>query len=236
MSRPIVLAIETSQHRGSVALRDRRGDVHAEPLGAELRHDDDLLPAIDRLFKRLDLKPEDLGGGGAVGVSVGPGGFTGLRIGVSTAKALSEALGARLVAAPTALVAGESVEREQAGDGPVLVALASKGETFWATLLERDEQTSWSVSEPPGLADAADVTIENLTAVVGDEHVPRRLRDRCESVGTLLIEPRFEATACLAVTCRLLEAGRTIDPLELAPLYPREPEAVSLWEKRRSGR
>ena len=236
MSQPIVLAIETSQRRGSVALRDRRGKVHVESLAAELRHDDDLMPAIDRLFTLTGLKPADLTGG-TVGVSVGPGGFTGLRIAVSTAKVLAEALGARLVAAPTALVVAERIGPDQITSGPILVVLACKGERFWATRLEHNESGNWSVIEGgEGPAGAADVVLDGVTAVVGDEYLPQMLRQRCESASVPVIEPQFEAAACLAVTRRLLEAGRMVDPLNLAPLYAREPEAVSLWEKRRAAR
>src|SRR5262245_14406799 len=111
-----ILAIETSQHIGGVALRDAQGRAHVEMLLAKRRHDDDFLPAIDRLFHRASLKPADMK---AVGVSIGPGGFTGLRIAVSTAKMFSEVLGAKIAAPPTALVVAESFD----GDGPLLVAL-----------------------------------------------------------------------------------------------------------------
>lgn len=50
-----------------------------------------------------------------------------------------------------------------------------------------------------------------------------------------VIEPKFDAAALLAVSARRLAAGETADPLTLAPLYPRPPEAVSLWERRRAG-
>ena len=91
MSAPILLAIETSQRRGGVAVRDAAGDAHTEALAARRVHDVDLIAAVDRLFARLGLEPSDLG---VVGVSVGPGGFTGLRIAVSTAKMFAESLGA----------------------------------------------------------------------------------------------------------------------------------------------
>lgn len=236
MSRPIVLAIETSQRRGSVALQDSSGQVHVEPLAAELRHDDDLMPAIDRLFAQAGLKPADLQGGVA-GVSVGPGGFTGLRIAVSTAKAIAEALGVKLVAVPTALAVAELIGTDVVASGPILVALASKGDRFWATRLERDESGHWSAGEGgAGPAEASKVDLTGMAAVVGDEYLPPILRQRCESASVPVIEPQFEAAACLAVTGRLLEAGSTVDPLDLSPLYAREPEAVSLWEKRRKGR
>ena len=130
MPHPILLAIETSQRTGGVAVSDLQGRAHAEPLSQSLRHDDELLPAIDRLYTRLGLEPRQTR---AVGVSIGPGGFTGLRIAVATAKMLAETLGVDLVAVPSALVAAGSYR----GSGPIVVALAAKGETCWATRLRR---------------------------------------------------------------------------------------------------
>ncbi len=49
MAQLVVLAIETSQRKGGVALRDASGAAYVEWVAENLRHDDDLLPAIDRL-------------------------------------------------------------------------------------------------------------------------------------------------------------------------------------------
>jgi tRNA threonylcarbamoyl adenosine modification protein YeaZ len=244
MSGSIILAIETSQRIGGVALRDEHGQVHTEMLHATKRHDDDLLPAIDRLMRRAGLSPGDLRGagtvgtgeageagegkrGGAVGVSVGPGGFSGLRIAVSTAKMLAEALDVQLVAVPTALVAAESY----AGAGPIIVALACKGESFWSTRLER-AAAGWRIIGQPGIVDAGSFEIGAIEAVLGDMYLPAAIRARCDSARIAVVEPVFDSRACLTVTARWVLEGRTIDPLKMAPLYPRVPEAVSLWEKR----
>ena len=205
-------------------MRDRAGRAHVERLVAMRRHDDDLLPAIDRLFARLGLAPRDLG---VVGVSVGPGGFTGLRIAVSAAKMLAEALGARIVAVPSALVAAEPFE----GQGPIVVALSSKGERFWGTRLERSAG-DWQIVGEPGPVDAAEFDPGGLDAVLADQHLPGEARARCEERGVVVVEPVFDPAACLMVTGRRWQAGDTTDPLKLSPLYPRPPEAVSIWERR----
>src|SRR5262245_39572606 len=142
----ILLAIETSQRLGGIAVRAQDGTVHTEMLAPQKRHDDDLLPAIDRLLGRLNLSQGDLG---AVGVSIGPGGFTGLRIAVTTAKMFAEALGAAIIAVPSALVAAESYQ----GQGPIIVALSSKGDTCWCTRLHRVNGI-WSIVGVPALVDA----------------------------------------------------------------------------------
>ena len=53
-------------------MRDGAGNVHVELLKASARHDDELMPAIERLVEKAGLTPRDLE---AVGVSIGPGGY-----------------------------------------------------------------------------------------------------------------------------------------------------------------
>lgn len=220
-----MLAIEASQRAASVALRDAAGHVHVEPLHPASRRDDDLLPAIDRLVSRCALGPRDLG---AVAVSIGPGGFTGLRIAVATAKMLSETLGATPVAVPSALVAAEACDVK----GPIIVCLASKRETFWSTRLERKADGTWSLDAPGRLERASTFNPAGAAAVLADEFLPDEARAACERAGVPVMTPEFSAAACLVVGARLLAAGRATDALSLLPLYPREPEAITLWEGR----
>jgi tRNA threonylcarbamoyladenosine biosynthesis protein TsaB len=227
----LFLAIETSQRAGSVALRAGDGAVLEESLSPKKRHDDDLLPAIDRLFTRTGLRSDDLRGG-TVAASIGPGGFTGLRIAVATAKMLAEALQAQLVAVPSALVAAES----HAGRGPLLIALACKGDTFWLTRVDRQkaDQGGWRIVGEPGMARSSDFDFSGVRTVIADEHFPEAARSRLGGAGVEVIEPRFSARSCLMVGERMRSEGAITDPLLLLPLYPREPEAVSLWRQRSS--
>lgn len=230
MAEPIILAIETSQREGAVALRDAAGE-HVEPLLASRRHDDDLIPAADRMMTRAGLAPRDLD---AVGVSIGPGGFTGLRIAVSTAKMLAMALEVKVIAVPTALVVAEGCPAGQIRDGPIIVALACKRGTFWSTTLIRPSG-HWIITGAPAPADADTFSLKDVTALIADRYLPDAARKRAAEAGVPVIEPKFDAAALLAVSARRLAAGETADPLTLAPLYPRPPEAVSLWERRRAG-
>src|SRR5262245_9350766 len=163
MPDPVMLAIETSQRRGGVAVRDAQGRAHLEWLDPQSRHDDDLIAAIDRLYARLGLAPRHTQ---AVAVSVGPGGFTGLRIAVSAAKMLAETLGAELVAVPTALVGAESY----GGPGPIVVTLAARDNTVWATRLTRGR--AWSAENEGMLADAASIPLQGAAALLGDRYLP----------------------------------------------------------------
>jgi tRNA threonylcarbamoyladenosine biosynthesis protein TsaB len=192
-------------------------------------HDDDpLLPAIDRAVRAARLTPRDLR---AVAVSRGPGGFTGLRIAVTATKCLCDALGIQAIAVPSALVAAAASRVP----GPRLVALAAKRTTAWITRVEGDGSES-EISGEPGILDVDGIRALDLcrgaTALLADSFVPQAIIDHAKNAGLVHEEPSFLAESLLAIATRWFERGRTISPLHLTPIYPREPEAVTLWNER----
>jgi len=91
----LILHIETATQVCSAAL-SRDGILMAEAVAeAEMSHASTLMPLIDGLFKKQNVLKKDLS---AVSVSSGPGSYTGLRIGVSTAKGICYSLGIPLIA------------------------------------------------------------------------------------------------------------------------------------------
>lgn len=85
-----LLAIETTGPYASVALMDGKAKIVASKTSEELmNHLKDLMPMIDELLKEAKVEKSELT---AVAASVGPGSFTGIRIGVSTARAIAQAL------------------------------------------------------------------------------------------------------------------------------------------------
>lgn len=93
-----ILAIETTGPVGSVAIIDENRQVTMEVSCEEMNHLKDLMPMAQRLIDRLELNKKDMA---AVAASVGPGSFTGIRIGVSTARAIAQALNIPAVSVPT---------------------------------------------------------------------------------------------------------------------------------------
>jgi tRNA threonylcarbamoyladenosine biosynthesis protein TsaB len=227
---PTILAIETSQRIGGVALSiGDVVDVEMLRVAPDRRHhDDDLVPAIDRVTRRHGLGARGLD---AVGLSIGPGGFTGLRIAVSVAKMLAESVGAMLVAVPSALVAAHAAVGGCAEGELILVALAVKGDDFWRTRL-RFGDDGWTTVERPGLVRSGEVDLDGVRCVVADEHLPEAAREACDRRSIPIVEPRFDPGVLVPLVRRALDRGETVDPLALAPLYPREPEAVTLWNRR----
>jgi tRNA threonylcarbamoyladenosine biosynthesis protein TsaB len=86
----LILAIETSALAGSVALLADESLVTQVVMPVDRRSAQSLAPAIDQLLRTSGVKPAELG---LVATTIGPGSFTGLRVGVTTAKTLAYALG-----------------------------------------------------------------------------------------------------------------------------------------------
>ncbi len=121
-----MLALATSGPRGEVGLRSDDGSVRTLPIGARTRGRE-LAPAIQSLLEDAGLAPSAVE---AIAVDVGPGSFTGVRVGVTTAKTLSFALRVPVMPLTSLAVLAHGAEH----DGPV-VALrdAGRGRAYLAT-------------------------------------------------------------------------------------------------------
>lgn len=93
-----ILAIETTGPLGSVAITDGAGNCSLKISGEEMNHLKDLMPMAQQLMDEWKLAKSDLS---AVAASIGPGSFTGIRIGVSTARAVAQALNLPAISVPT---------------------------------------------------------------------------------------------------------------------------------------
>ena len=94
-----ILAIETTGPYGSAALIDEKGKVKGYADSRHtLSHLKDLIPMVGEVCAQAGIAKSEIS---IAAPSVGPGSFTGIRIGVSTARALAQALGIRCMAVPT---------------------------------------------------------------------------------------------------------------------------------------
>ena len=89
-----VLGIETSTHSGSVAVLEDEKILGESLLNNGPTHSEKLVPMIDWLLKEVGIDKKGIDG---ISVAVGPGSFTALRIGISTAKGLAFSLGVPVV-------------------------------------------------------------------------------------------------------------------------------------------
>lgn len=104
--RPLILSLETSTRAGGVAVL-RADKVLAEKAGGEKSsHSEELLADINEILQKSDLKLHQIN---LLAIAVGPGSFTGLRIGLSTARALGKALKIPVAGISTLSAAAASV-------------------------------------------------------------------------------------------------------------------------------
>jgi len=138
---PLILSVETATLSGSVALSRGEEIVAAFAGDSGVSHSNTLLNDIDKLLNEahVDLSEIDL-----FAVAIGPGSFTGLRIGIATVKALAATLDRPCAGIPTlqavALAAGEShhsVALLPAGRGEVFAQLFSVTKDGFVTALDQ---------------------------------------------------------------------------------------------------
>lgn len=231
-----VVAIETATETVGVAVRTPDG-VEAEfALTGRRRHVETLTPALEHLLGQVGLVPGDLG---LVAVDIGPGLFTGLRVGVAAAKGLAQALGIGVVCATSldVLTAAAADAADPTQSGLVLPCVdARRGEVFAAVReLGQDGET---VAEPiapalwaPGdLAAALGGLGETTVVAVGDG--AQRYREVLAGVpGVRVVSPALSfppPSTLLRLALGRLEQGETPDDAaSVVPLYMREADAKS---------
>lgn len=94
----MILAVETSSKVSSVAVATKDRLLAEITTESKLTHSKTLIPHIEKVLKLANIKKSDLTG---IGVSVGPGSFTGLRIGLAASKSIAYALNIPIYGAPT---------------------------------------------------------------------------------------------------------------------------------------
>ncbi|MCU0709121.1 MAG: tRNA (adenosine(37)-N6)-threonylcarbamoyltransferase complex dimerization subunit type 1 TsaB [Pirellula sp.] len=153
-----LLAFETSGKSGSVALATRSSDgsmsLDEETLDPQWGSARTLAPAIERVLKRAGVEPQMID---AVAAIQGPGSFTGLRVGVATAKTMAWALNIPLIAVDMLdCVAHQVLRSTETLHDPVsckliVVADAYRGQLFSAEY--RCHESSVSVIRPTAVED-----------------------------------------------------------------------------------
>ncbi|WP_165445205.1 tRNA (adenosine(37)-N6)-threonylcarbamoyltransferase complex dimerization subunit type 1 TsaB [Bacilliculturomica massiliensis] len=93
-----LLAIETTGAKASAALLSESGELRIETSDETMNHLQHLIPMIDSLLSKCGITIDDVS---VIAISEGPGSFTGIRIGMATAKGLAQVIGAPVVGVPT---------------------------------------------------------------------------------------------------------------------------------------
>ncbi len=248
-----IVAIETSSRIGSVAVALGPQLLNQRRFSHSLRHAVELMPAIRDLTRERGWKPADIE---HVYVSVGPGSFTGVRIAITAARALNQAVGCRLIAVPTVDVLALNAPAQT--ENLVVILDAKRGQIYSARYrrILPGEDFSPAAAHPPVRIDGWVRTAGPLLtdpeqfirqtprplAMIGEgidyhrDAIRNAAGDSAAAIGELeqsLWPPRVENVHALGWT--LAQAGRFISREALLPIYLRKPEAEEVWEKKRDG-
>jgi tRNA threonylcarbamoyladenosine biosynthesis protein TsaB len=230
-----LLGIDTSTAVAvACVLRDDGEAFEVAPPPAELRgppaHARELLPAVAEAMRRADTEIDDLA---AIAVGVGPGSFTGLRIGIATARALAGAAGLSLrpVSSLAALAAGIDEEGPRPGVLALPLIDAKRGELF-AGLYEGGRPLIEPFAAPPEQVVlrvrgrlAAEARVPTPTTLAaGDGSL--RFRGVLEAAG-IRVAPEGSRTHLVRALqiCRLGLAAPEASPQTVVPEYLRAPDA-----------
>ncbi len=235
----LVLGIDTSTLVCSAALAKENRIVGEFTLQNKKTHSQRLMPLIASLMESCDLNPGDLEG---IAVSSGPGSFTGIRIGVVTARALSQALRIPLVGIPTLDVLASQFFYTEALVCPLLDA--RRGEVYTGVYRStggRMERVTENMTVPlQQLLDYLKEKTEEKVIFLGDaldkynDFLRETMGSRACFAPPSLRVNRGALTAQLGLDRICPETDRK-NYLNLKPLYLRRSEAEVKWEERQKG-
>lgn len=148
-----LLAVDTSSAYCSVAL-SHQGVVSGEHLMTEQSHSENVLPMVRRLLESRGMAVQDVD---AFVVGIGPGGFTGVRLGVAVVQGLAYATGKQVIALPSLLALAQAAFETQPVEMTVLVANdARMNQVYWAAY-HFDAAGDYSTVQAPSLGVLDDV-------------------------------------------------------------------------------
>lgn len=234
---PTILAIDTATRAGSVAVARGQKPLASLRGNPTSSHSVDLIDNIDAVLKTagVQLREVDL-----FAVGVGPGSFTGLRIGLATVKSLAASLERKCIGVPTLAAIAQA-----AGVSNRTVALlpAGRGELF-AQMFAVGEDSIEGLDQPAHISPAAavakydhvgplrwtgdgsDAQIEFLRAEAETRGIKFQVEPPVGNGGWVVSAPRgLIACAIAELAIREWRAGNLIDPQDLRANYVRPSDA-----------
>lgn len=226
---PITVGIETSGVRGSVAIVDDGCLVGQRTLGEPGRqHARSLISELDILLKEADYKPRDVQ---LIAVSIGPGSFTGLRVGVVAAKTWAYVTGCHLVGVGTFDAIAEAIPADS--DVAWVIDDALRGEVYVQRFARRPHPHSykryeWVADTTVQVVDFDSWLSKTSPADLVSGPVSDKLRPRLAAAGlNVVAEDLSKPTASNVIMCGLGRSftGSWSDPFQLVPMYIRRSAA-----------
>jgi len=231
----LILGIETATEQVSVAIGGHEGVLGLVEVCRGRRHAETLAPAIEFVCAQADVRLDEIS---VVAVDVGPGLFTGMRVGLASAKALAQALRVPMIGMSSLDLLAYPLRHT--GRTVVAIIDARKDELFYAFYRPVPGGVQRVLEPRCGTIDdlIAEVMARSDDVIcVGDGAL--RHRDeiiaelRCEMAEQFLSRPSAAPLVQLAHARALREEW--VNPWEIQPLYMRLPDAQINWSVRAIG-
>jgi tRNA threonylcarbamoyladenosine biosynthesis protein TsaB len=226
-----ILATDTTSSYISIALMEDETLLAETHFQADRKHTELLLPGTDDLLAKMGISLSDLD---LLAVSVGPGSFAGVRIGVSTWKGLAAGADLPLIGVSRLDAILHAVPPIAEMICPMIDA--RMGEVY--SSLYTYQNGNYRESTPPSAIKAADQTkkVPAHCLFIGDgatlyENEIRTVHPGAAILGSSFSTPRATYTGIEAF--RKHQANQSSDPLSVAPLYLRKSQAEEMRDKRR---
>lgn len=223
-----VLGIETATTVCGAAVVIDGKVVSVAELHQKNVHAEKLLTLVQQALAQAGCKPEALDG---IAVSIGPGSFTGLRIGLSVAKGLVYALGIRLIAVPTLLALAHRVPLEAQRDNgeAILAVLDARRDEVYAQVFRHESSILFAEAEPGDMTSSQLVSLlSGRNVVVIGEGTNKVMQAAVLVGGNLQVREvddvlnRCTARTVALVGESMLLRGEVEDPAILEPRYIKE--------------
>lgn len=219
----MILAIDTATQFASLALYNQDGVLAEESWFADRNHTVEVMPRLTRMLKLANLKVADLT---ALAVSLGPGSFTGVRIGLSVAKGLALPYKLPVIGVSTLEIAAYPLRSStlpvwaivQAGRGRIIAACyGHQGEQEWQLLVEPHLTTFENLARQINKPVLCTGEIDAQAA-----HLLQRGSDQKAALDSPAARLR-RASYLAEIATQRLEAGDQDDPDALTPIYVSSP-------------
>lgn len=212
-----ILGIETTGKVGSVAIIDENGKTVNRVTTDSMSHLRELVPMIKELVDELGISLNELD---AIAVSVGPGSFTGIRIGLATAKTLAQTLGKKCISVNSLEIFKEKAD----SDNKVAVIYNARRGQVYGAIYGNDG--SEILAPGPYMLDEVLEVAEEYDDIkwYGDGVIA--YADRLSGMNIAEVdEMNQSADMVCRYACLKLEYGELLDFDQLEPEYMRLPEA-----------
>jgi len=209
----VLVAFESSTRSPSVAVLVD-GEFLAKDLDGERAHASDLLPCLSLLLESCGRSPKDIT---AVAVGIGPGSYTGLRVGIATAQGVARAAGARLVGIPSGeALAHAKLSPGEQGD----LLIDARGGALYHARFERTEGGIKTLIAPRVVpAESLNELLNEGSVIFLDESLGSVSASR--DTQRIILGSAPHACSLLKLASSRLEGEGYDDPSSVLPLYLR---------------